>query len=49
MLQTEEDINMDERDYSILLKKAVSDYAANKDNITVSDWLTAFLTEKMTD
>lgn len=40
---------MDERDYSILLKKAVSDYAANKDSVTVSDWLTAFLTEKMTE
>lgn len=40
---------MNANDYSILLKKAVSDYAANKDNITVSDWLTAFLTDKMTD
>lgn len=49
MLQNERDINMNERDYSILLKNAVSDYAANKDNITISDWLTAFLTDKMTD
>lgn len=40
---------MNANDYSILLKKAVSDYAANKDNITVSDWLTAFLTDKITD
>lgn len=48
-LLIEEENKMNEREYSILLKNAVTDYAVKKDKTTVSDWLTAFLTEKRTD
>ena len=49
MLLIEEGNKMNEKEYSILLKSAVADYAAKKDNTTVSEWLTAFLTETRTD